>query len=181
MNRTELQQRIQVTRADITTLDVDAIVNAANDLLVPGGGVCGAIHRAAGPQLDAACRELDGCPSGEARITPGFRLPAKHVVHAVGPIYREGVPDLDDVLASAYESSLELAESHQLKSIAFPCISTGIYGFPNAEASRVAFHTAQRWLKAHALPQRVVFCVFEDFDQSLYEALLQDACDAAED
>jgi O-acetyl-ADP-ribose deacetylase (regulator of RNase III) len=124
--------------ADITTLGVDAIVNAANEGLLPGGGVCGAIHRGAGPELARACAKAAPCPTGEARITPGFALPAKYVIHAVGPIWRGGHRGEPDLLASAYRASLALAREYQLASIAFPAISTGIYGYPLQEAANVA-------------------------------------------
>lgn len=123
---------------DITTLPVDAIVNAANEMLAPGGGVCGAIHAKAGPELAAACAVLGGCPTGEARITPGFRLPAKHVIHAVGPVWRGGTSGEPELLASAYRSVLRLAQEHQLETVAFPAISTGIFGYPFQAATRVA-------------------------------------------
>ena len=123
---------------DITTLDVDAIVNAANEQLAPGGGVCGAIHRAAGPELAVACRKIAHCPTGEARITPGFKLPARWVIHAVGPIWHGGSAGEPEQLAGAYRSAILLAEQHQLHSIAFPAISTGIYGYPLELATQVA-------------------------------------------
>lgn len=123
---------------DITTLRVDAIVNAANEQLAPGGGVCGAIHAAAGPELAQACARLAPCPTGEARITPGFKLPARYVIHAVGPIWRGGGAGEAGLLAAAYRNSLQLAGAEGLRSIAFPAISTGIYGYPLAEATRVA-------------------------------------------
>jgi O-acetyl-ADP-ribose deacetylase len=129
------------TIADITTLDTDAIVNAANEALAPGGGVCGAIHRAAGPELARACAAIGGCPTGEARLTPGFRLPARYVIHAVGPVWRGGGAGEAELLTSAYRSSLRLAEEHDLENIAFPAISTGIYGYPLQEATKVAAAT----------------------------------------
>lgn len=126
---------------DITALDVDAIVNAANESLAPGGGVCGAIHRAAGPELAAACRALGGCPTGDARMTPAFRLRARHVIHAVGPVWRGGSHGEASLLASAYRRSLALARRAGLRSVAFPAISTGIFGYPLAEATAVAVRT----------------------------------------
>lgn len=132
---------IRVWQGDITTLPVDAVVNAANRTLLGGGGVDGAIHRAAGPGLLAECRLLGGCPTGEARITAGHDLPARHVIHTVGPVWQGGTRDEDALLASAYRNSLDLARSHGLKTIAFPAISTGIYGFPAGRAARIALQT----------------------------------------
>src|SRR5262245_12211358 len=129
---------LRIVQADITTLDVDAIVNAANEALAPGGGVCGAIHRAAGPELAAACAKIGGCPTGSARITPGFDLTARHVIHAVGPVWRGGGSGEDDLLASAYRTCFALGEKFRLGSIAFPAISTGIYGFPLERATAIA-------------------------------------------
>src|SRR5262245_35638890 len=126
---------------DITTLEVDAIVNAANSTLAPGGGVCGAIHRAAGPELARACASLAPCPTGDARITPGFNLPARYVIHAVGPVWHGGHAGEQELLASAYRRSLALAESNALRSVAFPAISTGIFGYPLESATRVAVDT----------------------------------------
>ncbi|MGE5814610.1 MAG: O-acetyl-ADP-ribose deacetylase [Acidobacteriota bacterium] len=152
--------RIEARLADITTLGVDAIVNAANSQLAPGGGVCGAIHRAAGPQLAAACEEAAPCPTGQARLTPGFRLKARFVIHAVGPVWHGGIRDEAILLASAYRASLELAREHKLKSIAFPAISTGIYGYPVEEATRVAMETVRAFSPAGTLRQ-VVFACFD--------------------
>lgn len=135
--------RLVTTEVDITTLDVDAIVNAANEELLPGGGVCGAIHRAAGPQLAEACAAVAPCPTGDARITPGFRLKARHVIHAVGPVWRGGGHGEAELLAGAYRASLRLAQAHGLRSIAFPAISTGIYGYPIAAATGIAVRTVR--------------------------------------
>lgn len=145
---------------DITTLDVDAIVNAANEQLAPGGGVCGAIHRAAGPELARACAALAPCPTGEARLTPGFRLPARHVIHAVGPVWRGGDASEADLLASAYRASLRLAADHDLERVAFPAISTGIYGYPLQPATSVAVGAVRAALSSGAAPQRVIFACF---------------------
>lgn len=134
---------LRAIAADITRLDVDAIVNAANEALAPGGGVCGAIHRAAGPELAAACAALPRCPTGEARITPGFRLRARHVIHAVGPVWHGGTAGEAELLASCYRASLALARAHGLRSIAFPAISTGIYGYPAGPATRIAVETCR--------------------------------------
>jgi O-acetyl-ADP-ribose deacetylase (regulator of RNase III) len=153
--------RLEICVADITTLGVDAIVNAANASLAGGGGVDGAIHRAAGAALLAECRSLGGCPTGSAKITRGYALPAKHVIHAVGPVWGGGDHDADALLASCYRESLALAAEHGLRSIAFPAISTGIYGFPPDRAARIAVATVMAEIKAapHEL-DRVVFCCF---------------------
>jgi O-acetyl-ADP-ribose deacetylase (regulator of RNase III) len=145
---------------DITTLGVDAIVNAANEQLAPGGGVCGAIHRAAGPELARACSALGRCPTGEARLTSGFRLPAKFVIHAVGPVWRGGGVGEPDLLASAYDSAMRLGTEYKLKSIAFPAISTGIYGYPLAPATRIAVDAVRAALARGTSIDRVVFACF---------------------
>ena len=157
-------------RADITTLAVDAIVNAANESLLGGGGVDGAIHRAAGPELLAERRALGGCPTGEARITRGYRLPARHVIHTVGPIWRGGARGEADLLASCYRRSLELAAAHGVATIAFPCISTGVYGYPADEAARIAVGTVRDIVTQSF--REVVFCCFSESDRALYAALL---------
>jgi O-acetyl-ADP-ribose deacetylase (regulator of RNase III) len=145
---------------DITTLDVDAIVNAANEQLAPGGGVCGAIHRAAGPELARACAALAPCPTGQARITPGFRLRAGFIIHAVGPVWHGGANDEAALLASAYRSCLDLAPKHGLTSIAFPAISTGIYGYPLEKATGVAVAAVRDALAAGSSVRSVVFACF---------------------
>jgi O-acetyl-ADP-ribose deacetylase (regulator of RNase III) len=145
---------------DLTTLNVDAIVNAANEQLAPGGGVCGAIHRAAGPKLAAACAALNGCPVGEARMTPGFGLPARFVIHAVGPVWRGGDHGEPEQLASAYRAALSLANEHGLRSVAFPAISTGIYGYPIEPATRVAVQAVREALARDSTVTRVVFACF---------------------
>jgi O-acetyl-ADP-ribose deacetylase (regulator of RNase III) len=146
--------------ADITTLGVDAIVNAANEQLAPGGGVCGAIHQAAGPELARACAALGRCPSGEARLTPGFRLPARFVIHAVGPVWRGGAAGESDLLASAYRASMALADTHGLRSVAFPAISTGIYGFPLAPATAIAVVAVRDAMARGSSVERVIFACF---------------------
>ena len=146
--------------ADITTLATDAIVNAANEALAPGGGVCGAIHRAAGPELARACAAVGGCPTGEARLTPGFRLPARYVIHAVGPVWHGGGAGEAALLASAYRSSLRLAEEHELESIAFPAISTGIYGYPLAEATAIAVRSVKEADERGTRLRTVIFACF---------------------
>jgi O-acetyl-ADP-ribose deacetylase (regulator of RNase III) len=153
--------RLEVCVADITTLTVDAIVNAANRSLLGGGGVDGAIHDAAGPQLIAACRTLGGCATGAVKITPGYRLPAEHVIHAVGPVWRGGDAGEEELLASCYRAALDLAAAHRLASIAFPAISTGIYGFPADRAARIAVATVAEaaGLTARGI-ERVVFCCY---------------------
>jgi len=161
--------------ADITTLDVDAIVNAANESLAPGGGVCGAIHRAAGPALADACAALGGCPPGEARLTPGFRLPARYVIHAVGPVWRGGGAGEAELLASAYRSAMRLAGAHGLRSIAFPAISTGIYGYPLMPATEIAVHAVRTALSEATSVTEVVFACFSaDVEQAYRAAGLPD-------
>jgi O-acetyl-ADP-ribose deacetylase (regulator of RNase III) len=153
--------RLEIVVADITELEVDAIVNAANSRLIRGGGVDGAIHRAAGPELQAECDTLGGCPTGQVKITDGYRLPAKSVLHAVGPVWSGGGASEDDLLASCYRNALTLAAQHRLRSLAFPAISTGIYGFPADRAARVAVGTVVSELSAAAHGvTRVVFCCF---------------------
>lgn len=164
--------RIEVVEADITTLDVDAIVDAANSSLRGGGGVDGAIHRAAGPLLVRESASLAPCPVGEARITQGYDLPARHVIHTVGPVWEGGARGEPDLLRSCYAESLRLAEEAGLQSVAFPAISTGVYGYPQAEACDVAVAAVGDWLRAHELPRRVVFCCFGREAAALYRRLL---------
>jgi O-acetyl-ADP-ribose deacetylase (regulator of RNase III) len=156
---------LRAAKADITTLERDAIINAANGALAPGGGVCGAIHAAAGPELARACIALGGCPTGEARITPGFRLPARHVIHAVGPVWRGGGQGEPDLLAGCYRAALALLRQAGGGSIAFPAISTGIFGYPRAEAARIAVAT----VRAEAEGLDVTFACFDDATLALYQ------------
>jgi O-acetyl-ADP-ribose deacetylase (regulator of RNase III) len=162
MERTIDGVRIEVLQADITKLAVDAIVNAANEALAPGGGVCGAIHRAAGPELAAECATLGGCATGDAKITRGYRLPAKHVIHAVGPVWHGGTRGEADKLRSCYVRSLELAQAHGLRSIAFPAISCGIFGYPIEQAAHVAIDAVIETLPRTPSIERVVFACFGD-------------------
>ena len=160
---------LDVVEGDITRLDVDAIVNAANESLLGGGGVDGAIHRAAGPELLAECRTLHGCPTGEAKITKGYRLKARHVIHTVGPVWHGGHSGEPQLLASCYRTSLALALSHRLTSLAFPAISTGVYGYPKEPATEIAV----REVKAHAgALDRVTFCCFDKATADLYRAVI---------
>ena len=163
---------MQVVEGDITRLDVDAVVNAANSSLLGGGGVDGAIHHAAGPGLLAECRTLGGCPTGEARITGGHDLPARHVIHTVGPVWRGGGAGEAGLLRSCYTESLRLAEQAGAETVAFPGISTGVYGYPKAEACDVAVQAVAEWLVAHDLPRSVTFCCFSASDAALYRARL---------
>ncbi|UCD75287.1 MAG: macro domain-containing protein [Phycisphaerales bacterium] len=157
---------------DITTLEVDAIVNAANSPMAPGGGVCGAIHRAAGPALAEECRRVGPCPTGDARITGGHGLPARYVIHTVGPVYQGGSAGEGELLASCYQRSLELACDSGVESIAFPCISAGVFRYPLREAAGIALNVINKWLLSGRQPQRVICCCFRRQDAAIWRELL---------
>jgi O-acetyl-ADP-ribose deacetylase (regulator of RNase III) len=168
------ETRLEIFSGDITTLDVDAIVNAANEALAPGGGVCGAIHRAAGPQLAAACARIGPCPTGKARLTEGYELPARYVIHAVGPVWHGGGQGEAEKLAGCYRSAIQLAAEHGMASIAFPAISTGIFGYPLEEATRIAVATVRAAVTDAPSLERVVFCTFGDDVTAAYARALAD-------
>ena len=165
---------LDVMHGDITRLSVDAIVNAANGSLLGGGGVDGAIHRAAGPKLVEECRMLGGCATGDARITRGYDLPAKHVIHTVGPVWQGGIANEPDLLASCYRRSLVIAADHGLASIAFPAISTGVYGYPRKDAAHIAVDTVSETLTQTSSIGRVIFCCFDKQTHDLYVELVEE-------
>ena len=167
--------RLRVVSGDITTLAVDAIVNAANSALLGGGGVDGAIHRAAGPRLLLKCARLGGCATGNAKITPGFKLPAKFVIHTVGPVWHGGAKGEDELLASCYRNSLKLAREHNIRTIAFPAISTGVYRFPLGRATHIAVETCRAELAKHKLPEQVIFVAFNADALAAYQQELAPA------
>lgn len=167
-----MHEYIALVDGDITTLDVDAIVNAANTSLLGGGGVDGAIHRAAGPGLLVECRGLGGCPVGEARITAGYELPARHVIHTVGPVWHAGRQGEAELLRRCYTNSLALAERHGIRTIAFPAISCGVYGYPIDQAARIAVACVREWRASHRLPEKILFVAFGAQIRGAYEAAL---------
>ena len=169
-----MTDRLSIIQGDITKLEVDAIVNAANRSLLGGGGVDGAIHRAAGPELLEACRPLGGCETGQAKITPGFRLPAKYVIHTVGPVWHGGGQGEAGLLASCYRESLRLARQHQVKAIAFPAISTGVYGYPVRQAAKIAVGEVRRFLEQDTTLEKVVLVCFDARTLDAYQQAYQD-------
>jgi O-acetyl-ADP-ribose deacetylase (regulator of RNase III) len=167
-------EKVEIIQGDITRLEVEAIVNAANETLLGGGGVDGAIHRAAGPGLLESCRELGGCPTGEARLTRGYNLPARYVIHTVGPVWHGGEQNENNLLASCYRNSLQLAVDNKLRSIAFPSISTGVYRFPIAQASRIALRVILDFIATEDASPRVVITCFSEQDLEIYRQAYQE-------
>ncbi len=167
-----VRSRLKLVQGDITKLDVDAIVNAANKTLLGGGGVDGAIHRAAGPELLGYCRTLNGCNTGEAKLSPGFNLPAGYVIHTVGPVWHGGNSNEPELLKNAYLNSLKIAKENKFKTIAFPNISTGVYGFPKRLAAEIAINTVKEFLADNEFPLEVQFVVFDNQNYSIYSELL---------
>ncbi len=180
MSKASIRQRIELIQGDITKLQVDAIVNAANRSLLGGGGVDGAIHRAAGPELLAETRTLGGCPTGEARITKGYRLPAKFVIHTVGPVWHGGRRNEDALLASCYRNSLKLAVENQIRTIAFPAISTGAYRFPLERAARIAIEEVIRFLEQNDAIEKVIFVCYTHRCYDTYRRLINERLNHAD-
>ncbi len=168
-----MNNRIELIKGDITTLAVDAIVNAANNSLLGGGGVDGAIHAAAGPELIDECRNLNGCKTGKAKITRGYMLKAKHIIHTVGPVWYGGYKDEPEMLASCYQASLEIARENKIRTLAFPGISTGVYGFPQDLAALIAVNETRRFLQKNKYPEKVTFVTFSDLHYETYRKLLE--------
>ncbi len=173
MDKDEFKRRISVLHGDITKCSVDVIVNAANTTLLGGGGVDGAIHRAAGSQLLEACKKLDGCQTGEAKMTKGYRLPAKFIIHTVGPVWHGGTNNEAQLLADCYRNSLVLAEERGLETIAFPAISTGVYGYPFDKASAIALRTVMDFLHLHELPHKALFVLFDEHKRKSFSQLCE--------
>lgn len=169
-----MKDRIKIIVGDITQLQVDAIVNAANCSLLGGGGVDGAIHRTAGKELLEECRTLGGCRTGESKMTGAYRLPCKKIIHTVGPVWHGGGHHEAELLASCYATALQMAEAHHLKSIAFPCISTGVYGYPHAAAAKIAWDTIKKHIQNGAYKGEVVLCCFREEDAEIYNKLMQE-------
>jgi O-acetyl-ADP-ribose deacetylase (regulator of RNase III) len=167
-----MDRRLELIRGDITSLEVDAIVNAANNSLLGGGGVDGVIHRTAGPGLYDECKRLNGCETGKAKITRGYNLKARHIIHTVGPIWYGGYHDEHETLASCYQTSLDLAKKNKIKTIAFPGISTGVYGFPKDLAALIAVNESKRFLKKNSFPEKVIFVAYDDESYETYRKLL---------
>lgn len=167
----KILEKIEIIQADITKINADAIVNAANSSLLGGGGVDGAIHRAAGPELLAECKTLGGCPTGEARITKGYNLPAKYIIHTVGPVYR-GLPSDSRLLSQCYENSFKIAVEKKIKTIAFPAISCGIYGYPIEDACQIALDMTFKFLKGNDVLEKVIFVLFSKNDEKIYQQCL---------
>jgi O-acetyl-ADP-ribose deacetylase (regulator of RNase III) len=166
------KNRVELIKGDITTLNVDAIVNAANNSLLGGGGVDGAIHRAAGPDLLIECEKLKGCETGKSKITGGYRLKAKYIIHTVGPVWYGGYRDETQLLASCYQTSLVLAKEKKIKTLAFPGVSTGIYGFPKDLAALIALNETKRFLNKNSYPEKVIFVTYDDNSYEIYRKLL---------
>lgn len=166
--------RIEIVRGDITSQQVDAIVNAANSSLLGGGGVDGAIHRAAGPELLEECRKLGGCPTGQSRITSGYKLPAKHVIHTVGPVWSGGTNGEPELLASCYRTSLQLAREHGCQTVSFPAISCGVYGYPLEKAAETSIETVRKYVAEHETPRVIRWVMFDNAAYDAWMAVLED-------